>query len=81
MSGFGEGGPAAGGGGWRFGRWWLAAQRGVEFDDKLEALDFVSNGLENLMTRDEKVSRLTCSLTPHVHMHARKTRTHVGVQH
>ena len=42
-SGFGEGGPAAGGravgsagGGWRL--------RGVEFDDKLEALDFVSNG-------------------------------------
>ena len=41
-SGFGEGGPVwrrgpgAGGWGWRF--------RGVEFDDKLEALDFVSNG-------------------------------------
>ena len=35
-SGFGEGRPAAGGGGWRL--------RGVEFDDKLEALDFVSNG-------------------------------------
>ena len=33
----------AGGGGRRFGRWRLAAQ-GVEFDDKLEALDFVSNG-------------------------------------
>ena len=28
------------------------------------------------MTRDEKVSRLTRSLTPHVHMHARKTCTH-----
>ena len=48
-SGFGEGGAAgrrglaAGGGSRRFGRWWLAAQ-GVEFDDKLEALDFVSNG-------------------------------------
>ena len=27
-SGFGEGGPAAGGEGWRFGRWWLAAQGG-----------------------------------------------------
>ena len=27
------------------------------------------------MTRDEKVSQLTCSLTPHVHMHACKTRT------
>ena len=24
----GEGGPAAGGGGWRFGRWWLAAEGG-----------------------------------------------------
>ena len=35
----------------------------------------------NLMTRDEKVSRLTCSLTPHVHMHAHKTRTHAGMQH
>ena len=32
-----------GGAGRRFGRWWLAAQ-GVEFDDKLEALDFVPNG-------------------------------------
>ena len=42
-SGFGEGGPAAGGGGGQFGRWWLAAQ-GVELDDKLEALDFISNG-------------------------------------
>jgi len=27
----------------RFGQWWLVAQ-GVEFHDKLEALDFVSNG-------------------------------------
>ena len=43
MSGFGEGGPAEGGKGWWFGRWdWRL--RGVEFDDKLEALDFVSNG-------------------------------------
>ena len=42
--GFRKGGPATGGRGWRFGRWWLAAQGGVEVDDKLEALDFVSNG-------------------------------------
>ena len=38
-SGFQEGGPAAGGsagGGWQL--------RGGEFDEKLEALDFVSNG-------------------------------------
>ena len=39
-SGFGVGGVAgaggSAGGGWRL--------RGVEFDDKLEALDFVSNG-------------------------------------
>ena len=34
--------PAAGGGG-LFGRWWLAAQ-GVEVEDELHALDFVSNG-------------------------------------
>ena len=39
----GAGGGGREGGGRRFGRWWLAAQ-GVEFDDKLEALDFVSNG-------------------------------------
>ena len=26
-----------------FGRWWLAAQ-GVEVEDELQALDFVSNG-------------------------------------
>ena len=32
---------AAGAGGSAGGGWWL---RGVEFDDKLEALDFVSNG-------------------------------------
>ena len=42
-SGFGEGGLAAGSAGRRFGQWWLAAQ-GVEFEDKLQALDFVSNG-------------------------------------
>ena len=35
--------PDAGGGGWLFGRWWLAAQ-GVEVEDELQALDFVSNG-------------------------------------
>ena len=42
-SGFGEGGRprAAGAGGSAGGGWRL---RGVEFDDKLEALDFVSNG-------------------------------------
>ena len=39
----GRHGPATGSGGQLFGRWWLAAQ-GVEFDDKLQALDFVSNG-------------------------------------
>ena len=63
------GAGSSAGGGWRL--------RGVEFDDKLEALDFRIQRLENLMTGDEKVRRLTCSLTPH----ARKTRTHVGVQH
>ena len=35
--------PAAGGGGWMFGRWWLPAQ-GVEVEDEPQALDFVSNG-------------------------------------
>ena len=42
-SGFGEGTSAASGreGGSAGGGWRL---RGVEFDDKLEALDFVSNG-------------------------------------
>ena len=34
---------AAGGRGRQFGRWWLAAQ-GVEVEDELQALDFVSNG-------------------------------------
>ena len=32
-----------GGGGRLFGQWWLAAQ-GVEVEDELQALDFVSNG-------------------------------------
>ena len=35
--------PAAGGRGRLFGRWWLAAQ-GVEVEDELQPLDFVSNG-------------------------------------
>ena len=34
---------AAGGGGLLFGWWWLAAP-GVEVEDELQALDFVSNG-------------------------------------
>ena len=34
--------PAASGGGLLFGRWWLAA-RGVEVEDELHALDFLSN--------------------------------------
>ena len=38
----GRAGRRGGGGQW-FGRWWLAAQ-GVEVEDKLQALDFVSNG-------------------------------------
>ena len=43
----GQGGAptVTGGGEQGVGRWWLAARgEGVEFDDKLEALDFVSNG-------------------------------------
>ena len=43
----GRGGVAVRGGrgrwGRQFGRWWLAAQ-GVEVEDELQALDFVSNG-------------------------------------
>ena len=43
QGGWGGAPPAAGGGGRLFGRWWLAAQ-GVEVEDELQALDFVSNG-------------------------------------
>ena len=41
--GWGDTSPAAGGRGLLIGRWWLAAQ-GVEVEDELQTLDFISNG-------------------------------------